>query len=101
MNKTEKIKLYEMLDSAVNKYLSFVADDMDFNLPCVRREATIRQGHAFNLAEMLYRYGFISWEECCQVWTKIGFEKDEIQCEHLTCGANVNGECTHRKGGVE
>ena len=96
MNQKEKVKLKAMLDASVNKYLNFISEDMDSNLPCVRREATVRQGHAFNLAEMLYHYGLITWEECCQVWTKIGFVSDETECDNLSCNANINGECSLR-----
>ena len=99
MNQKEKRKLKEMLNNAGDKYLRFVSEDIDFNLPCVRREAIVRQGHAFNLAEMLYSYGFISWEDCCQVWTKIGFTKDEIDCDNLTCTANSKGKCSLREKG--
>ena len=104
MNKQEVEKLTKMLDKAVEAYLMFRNRDDYPEKPCVRREASTRQSAAFNLADYLYHYGFISWEKCCEIWCKIGMSDDDESCSFTKCGANIGGKCKYiisREGGQE
>ena len=94
MTQKEKQRLREMLDTAVESYLNFMAEPDLFNQPCYRRETNHRQHKAFMLASELYNYGFITWEECCYVWTKIGLSEDTPDCPNIKCKANESGRCT-------
>lgn len=102
MTKAEKNKIKAMLDDAVRSYFVFAKRD-DLDKPCVRREILARQNAAFTLADYLYKYDFISWEECCELWAKVGLTDDEASCKFTYCGGNINGKCKYviEKGGAE
>ena len=97
MTKQEKEKIVEMLNRAVERYLIFRNRDDYPDKPCVRAEVSARQNAVFNLTNYLYHYGFISWEQCCEYWMKVGlletFENEE--CSFTECGANINGVCKY------
>lgn len=100
MTKAEKEKLNKMLDKAVESYFLF-ANREDFDQPCVKREILARQSAVFNIADYLHRYGFISWEECCELWSKVGLtDGNEENCPSTGCGANIKGKCKYVVEGV-
>ena len=93
--KTKKNAVIEMLDEAVKSYYLFRNRDDYPDKPCIRREAATRQSAVFNLADYLCRYEFITWEQCCEYWTKVeitGGIEDSV-CTFTKCGANINGLC--------
>lgn len=97
MTKKEKENVIEMLDTAVERYLLFRNRDDYPDKPCVRRETFARQSAVFNLADYLHKYGFITWEQCCEYWSKVDIF-DEIEnepCPFTKCGANINGTCKY------
>lgn len=97
MTKVEKDTVIKMLDRSVEAYYMFRDRDDYPDKPCVRREVASRQNATFNLADYLCRYGFITWEQCCEYWAKVeitsGIENEE--CQLTTCGANINGICKY------
>lgn len=97
MTKAEKDSIIKMLDNAVESYFIFRNRNDYPDKPCVRRETTTRQSAAFNLADYLYRYGFITWEQCCEYWKRVEINdvfEDEI-CPFTDCGANIKGVCKY------
>lgn len=97
MNKTEKAKLKSMLDDKVKVYLEFSNRDDYPDKPCVRRAVYTLQNTVFNLAEVLWDFGVITWEVCCEYWSKVSITDDNENCPFLKCGANTNGVCEYVK----
>lgn len=96
MNKTDKKKIQDMLSKAIENYFLFRDRDDNPDKPCIRREAAARQGAVFNLADYLYRYGFITFEECCETWAKVDIRgEDDPTCTFENCGACQNGTCKY------
>ena len=102
MTVKEKENIKKMLNRAVKNYQSFAVRD-DLDTPCVKREMLLRQRIAFNLANYLFDYDLITWEECCKIWCKIGFTDDDESCDHKNCDANIEGKCKYqiKKGGEQ
>lgn len=103
MNKVEKETIFKMLDKAVDNYFMFRNRDDYPDKPCVRRETFTRQGVVFTLADYLYHYGFITWEQCCEYWTKVeifGGIYDE-KCIFTKCTANKDGVCEYMKDSLK
>lgn len=97
MTSKEKESIIKMLDDAVESYYIFRNRDDYPDKPCVRRETATRQSAAFNLADILYHHGFITWEQCCEYWTKVeisGGMENEL-CQFTNCGGNINGVCKY------
>lgn len=93
----KKDTVIEMLDDAVQSYFLFRNRDDYPDKPCVRREAATRQSAVFNLADYLCRYKFITWEQCCEYWSKVeitGGIEDKV-CSFTNCGANIHGLCKY------
>lgn len=102
MTKAEKEKIKSMLENKVNKYLSFVSRDDYPNKPCVCRCVETLQHTVFNLAEYMWEMGFITWEECCEYWSKVDVVDKDEKCVFTECGANENGVCRYvveKRGG--
>lgn len=97
MTKAEKQKLKEELDGKVNAYFMYWNRDDYPDKPCVRRAVDTLQNTVFNLAEVMWHCGVITWEECCEYWAKVGIvEADEDEkCQYFKCGANENGVCKY------
>lgn len=93
----DKIKIEKMLNAAVENYLLFVNREDYPDKPCVRREVAARQSAVFNLADYLYHYGFITFEQCCEYWAKVGIVDDEAKCNFKDCGGNIDGFCKYIK----
>lgn len=98
LNKTEQ-KIVTMLNSAVENYLLFRNREDYPDKPCIRREVAARQSAVFNLADYLYHYGFITFEQCCEYWAKVGITDDNAECDFKDCGANIDGFCKYIKTG--
>ena len=96
-SKTHKDKILKMLNSAVKNYDLFASREDYPDKPCVRREVAARQSAVFNLADYLYHYGFITFEECCEYWAKVGITADNAECDFKDCGANIDGFCKYIK----
>lgn len=96
MNNADKKKIKEMLSKAIENY-HFFKDREDYpEKPCVRREVLARQGAVFNLADWLYHYGFITFEECCETWAKADITSaEDITCTFEKCGAYRSGTCKY------
>lgn len=95
--KSQKDTVIQMLDDAVQSYFLFRNRDDYPDKPCIRREVAMRQSAVFNLADYLFRYKFITWEQCCEYWTKVeitGGMEDEV-CQFTDCGANICGLCKY------
>ena len=96
MTRVEKERLRALLDHAVEAYLGFMKEPDEFNKPCWVRETNHRQHKAFMLAEQLYSAQFITWEECCEVWTRVGITTDQVDCPYRACKANIQGLCEYK-----
>ena len=97
MTKIEKDTIIKMLDDSIKSYHIFRDRDDYPDKPCVRREVALRQSATFNLADYLYRYGFITWEQCCEYWAKVELTdgvENEV-CQYTNCAANINGVCKY------
>lgn len=105
MNIKEKTKIKEMLDRKVDTYFEFLSRDDYPEKPCVRKAVDMLQNAVFTLAEFLCNCSFITWEECCEYWSKVGFVDDfNESCQDTKCRANINGICKYaksEKGGNE
>lgn len=104
MTKKDKQKIVEMLDDAVNAYFLFRNRDDYPDKPCVRREAATRQSAVFNIADYLHNHGFITWEQCCEYWTKVGILggiENDGECPFFRCDANKDGVCEYINRGDE
>lgn len=96
MTKIEKQKLKQWLDRKVENYNVFVNRDDFPERPCVRKNVNALQNSVFILAECLYHCGFISFEECCEYWSKVGFvDEYNEKCKFTDCGANKGGICEY------
>lgn len=97
MTKIEKETIIKMLDTAVDGYFMFRNRDDYPDKPCVRRETISRQSTVFNLADYLCRYGFITWEQCCEYWSKVGILGGiyDEKCIFTKCAANKDGVCEY------
>lgn len=96
MTNEEKKRIKKMLDYAVKSYKEMSNREDVFDKPCIKIEAAARQSAAFNLADMLYQHGFITFEECCEVWAKVGFIDSTENCPYKKCSANKKGKCQYR-----
>jgi hypothetical protein len=97
MTKNEKETIIKMLNDSIESYRIFRDRDDYLDIPCVKREIMIRQSQAFNLADCLCRYGFITWEQCCEYWAQVDIigETENEECSFVNCEANVNGVCKY------
>lgn len=102
MTVKEKAKFKSILDKKVEVYFDFANRNDYPDKPCVRRAVSTAQNTVFNLAEVLHNCGVISWEECCEYWSKVGLV-DEINenCPFTKCGANINGVCKYTNEEVQ
>lgn len=101
MNKTEKQAIKAMLDKKVENYFLFVNRDDYPDKPCVRKNVAMLQSEVFTLADFLLQLNFITFEECCEYWAKVGFvDEFNEKCKFTECGANINGICeyTEKRG---
>lgn len=96
MTETEKSKFKSILDDKVEAYFDFANRDDYPDKPCVRRAVFTAQNTVFNLADALHNCGVISWEECCEYWSKVGLvDEYNENCKFTECGANVDGVCKY------
>ena len=91
----EKAKVKKKVDAKVDAYFNFIKRDDYPDKPCVRRAVDMLQNSVFTLAEFLYHCKFISWEECCEYWTKVGLLEEQEKCKFTKCGANIDGFCKY------
>lgn len=98
MKQTEIQKMKKMLDQKVDTYFEFVNRDDYPDKPCVRKNVSMLQNIVFTLAEFMYHMKFITFEECCEYWSKVGFvDEFNEQCQFTECGANIDGICEYTK----
>lgn len=101
MTKAEKAKMKNLLDEKVKSYHDFKSRDDFPDKPCVRRAVCTLQNTVFNLAEVLWHCEIISWEECCEYWSKVDLTEGNEDCQFTNCGANIDGVCKYTAvGGV-
>jgi hypothetical protein len=100
MTKQEIKNIKQLLDKKVEIYFDFFNRDDYPDKPCVRKNVAILQNTVFTLAEFLHELRFITWEECCEYWSKVGFvDEFNENCKYENCGANINGICEYTKRG--
>jgi hypothetical protein len=98
MRKTEIMKFKKMLDRYVGTYFEYLNRDDYPDRPCVRKAVTMCQDRVFTLAEYLHELKIITFEECCEYWSKVGFvDEFNIECKFTNCEANINGICEYTK----
>lgn len=98
MTQKEKTKIKEILDRRVKSYFQFKSRDDYPEKLCIRRAVLTSRETVFILAEFLYHCGFITFEECCEYWTKVDItdDEEEPECIFTKCGANVDGVCKYK-----
>ena len=102
MTKKEIAKAKSILDKKVEVYFDYANRDDYPDKPCVRRAVAMAQNTVFDIAEILHNLGVISWEECCEYWSKVGLVDDVNEtCPYKECGANVDGFCKYTQGESE
>ncbi len=98
MNGRDKINFKKTLDKYVNTYFEYLNRDDYPEKPCVRKAVTMLQDRVFTLAEFLKELEVITWEECCEYWSKVGcVDEFNEMCKFTNCGANINGVCEYTK----
>lgn len=86
-------KFKEILDNKVKVYYEFLNRDDSLDKICVRREVARIRDSVFTLAEFLFNTNYITWEECCEYWVKVGVLDAEERCKATSCSSNNNGFC--------
>lgn len=98
MTKQEKEIIFKLLNKSVDKYYEFLnRDDYKTSKICVDKQVSFLQNKVFILAEFLYEAGFITFEKCCEYWSKIDFLNENAECTMTSCNANNNGICKYYK----
>ena len=90
------------MEIKIKTYLDFLNRDDYPSKPCVCRSVFTLQNTIFNIAEVMWHCGIITWEECCEYWSRAGFVDEDEKCSYLECGANENGVCQYvieKRGG--
>ena len=88
-------KFKEILDNKVKVYYEFLNRDDSLDKICIRREVARIRDSVFTLAEFLFNTNYITWEECCEYWIKVGVLDAEERCGFNSCGANIDGQCVY------
>ena len=102
MTKKENEKILRMLEDSAKRYEDIKSREDYPEKLCVERWARAAQNTTFALADYLYHYGFISWEQCCKYWSRVDIldEEDDAVCGFDSCEANIDGKCKYYgKGG--
>lgn len=97
MKQQEIDKMFQILDRKVEKYHSFKnRNDYLVGKPCVDNAVSSCQNIVFSLAESLWEMGFITFEKCCEYWSKVDFTDEyNAECKFTNCEANINGICKY------